>query len=688
MHEVAFILAISFHCSSASPLLIHNVLLSRAANTTVHSPTAWANNPSGRGTEDILYSCFSTLFLCAWTAFHPNIQFVDSTFWALLRRLRWMLVAIVLPEAVLFSACSQWWAAKDLRDQINRLGQQNFGPSRFTTFAKWRSSECVACNPCKNLEDCFTEIGDVTINRQNHERCECLDGFRTDDGTPYDTTREFSQHRHVHGNIVQKPKAFVPWTMDQAFFAVSGGVALDTSSFWKRPHMTLTPNGIILLAEIGLLPCFSKQDVQDRSRADALAKSISCLQATWFFIQGLARVSAGLPLTLLELHTMTHIICALAMYAVWFSKPYGATSPMICSEPSMVNLAALLTLRCNTGRFNNRWRCSLKSEIPLRSVRCFHADANDEEVSIENDAEVSIENDEEVSIENDEEVSIENDEEAIEDDEEVSSENDEAMSSGRHEEVSSENDEGVSCENHEEVSNEKHEGDASDNDEDISIENAEEVSSENDEEVFVHLDAANKAIDFLRKRNIHLPFAPVCIQVEKGIEFEEKFLVNNVSNILVRGRFNNGVNKLDTPLARILILVFALLYCGSHLSAWNFHFPTLVEMWMWRGACFTMLCAPPLFVHCQIIMNPYGSIDTFDDQDEDKWDDRSVMDKTRIVFKYGFFVVHFTLAYLVLEKLFLFSRLYLLAESLASLRSPANGTYTSVDWTEYLPHFS
>lgn len=132
------------------------------------------------------------------------------------------------------------------------------------------------------------------------------------------TTRMWnpSQHRDVHANLLDKPKAFAPWTMDQACFAVCGGIAIDTSSFWHRPYTSLTPNGIVLLAEIGLLPRFSEQDARDRSRADAIAKSISCLQASWFFIQGVARVCAGLPLTLLELHTMVHIICALAMYAI------------------------------------------------------------------------------------------------------------------------------------------------------------------------------------------------------------------------------------------------------------------------------------------------------------------------------------------------------------------------------------
>ena len=586
MLEVAFILAISLHCASASPLLLHNLLLSRAANTTIHEPTTWASDPSGRGTENILYSCFNTLFLCAWTAFHPNVQFVDSKFWALLQRLKWMFIAVVLPEAILFSAWSQWWAAKDLRDEINRLGQQISGPTQFPTFAKWKRSECVACNPCKKLRDCVNTYEDPTVRRQKHKDCECLDESRTEDNVPNDTSVESTQDRDVHANLLDTPKAFAPWTMAQAFFAVSGGVAIDISPFWHRPYITLTPSGIVFLAEIGLLPRLSKQDAQGRSRADAIAKSITCLQASWFFIQGVARVCAGLPLTLLELHTMIHIICALAMYAIWFSKPYGATSPMICSEPAMVNLGALLTLRCHNGRESNRWSCSLKDEVSVETVRCFHPDADDEEI-------------------------------------------------------------------------------------------------------FAHLDAANKAIGFLRERSIHLPFSPrFVIPGKEGLEFEDKFLVIDVSNMLVRGRFNNGVNKMDTLIARILILVFPLLYCGSHLSAWNFHFPTVVEMWMWRGACLIMIGAPPIFLHFQIVMNPFGEPKWVEEIDEDKWGDRSAMDKTRIVLKYGFFIIHWFLAELFVKKFFLFSRLYLLVESLASLRSPANGTYTTVDWTEYIPHFS
>ena len=53
-----------------------------------------------------------------------------------------------------------------------------------------------------------------------------------------------------------------------------------------------------------------------------------------------------------------------------------------------------------------------------------------------------------------------------------------------------------------------------------------------------------------------------------------------------------------------------------------------------------------------------------------------------------FLAIHYFLVTLILKRFFLLSRLYLLVESLANLRSPANGTYTTIDWSEYLLRFS
>lgn len=51
-----------------------------------------------------------------------------------------------------------------------------------------------------------------------------------------------------------------------------------------------------------------------------------------------------LPITLLERHVITHIFCAILMYALWFEKPYDVGSPYICRYQRIVDVAALFAL--------------------------------------------------------------------------------------------------------------------------------------------------------------------------------------------------------------------------------------------------------------------------------------------------------------------------------------------------------
>jgi hypothetical protein len=65
----------------------------------------------------------------------------------------------------------------------------------------------------------------------------------------------------------------------------------------------------------------SPEEVLSKSKASGLAKGIVCLQAIWFCIQCLSRVSQSLPITLFELNTVAHSICALLVYLLWWEKP-------------------------------------------------------------------------------------------------------------------------------------------------------------------------------------------------------------------------------------------------------------------------------------------------------------------------------------------------------------------------------
>lgn len=142
-------------------------------------------------------------------------------------------------------------------------------------------------------------------------------------------------------------KRFEPWTTTQAFYAVIGGFAVKSASFWKKPYITLTPAGILELAKMGLLPQLSKEEIEDKSKADTIAKALICIQALWFFTQSMARLANGLPLTLLEIHTLTHVGCALGMYLMWFKKPYNVSRPTLCEDPRVVDLVAFFALTMN-----------------------------------------------------------------------------------------------------------------------------------------------------------------------------------------------------------------------------------------------------------------------------------------------------------------------------------------------------
>ncbi|KAH7389384.1 hypothetical protein DE146DRAFT_161539 [Phaeosphaeria sp. MPI-PUGE-AT-0046c] len=60
---------------------------------------SWARNPEGRGTIDLLWTCFATVFLCTWSAIHPNLPALDEKGSKIFyRRLGYVLGCIIAPE--------------------------------------------------------------------------------------------------------------------------------------------------------------------------------------------------------------------------------------------------------------------------------------------------------------------------------------------------------------------------------------------------------------------------------------------------------------------------------------------------------------------------------------------------------------------------------------------------------------
>ena len=64
----------------------------------------WKDSPTARGTFDILSSCIITLVLCVWTAVHLNVAPPEKYWRFLLRKTGWLLLALLAPEMVAYTA--------------------------------------------------------------------------------------------------------------------------------------------------------------------------------------------------------------------------------------------------------------------------------------------------------------------------------------------------------------------------------------------------------------------------------------------------------------------------------------------------------------------------------------------------------------------------------------------------------
>lgn len=148
------------------------------------------------------------------------------------------------------------------------------------------------------------------------------------------------------------PTLSTPWSVAHGFYGTMGGFAFDLDdaddrykrSFGCNKRLTLTAEGVALLAQCGHIPDISLDDIKDKNKADGLAKLLVCIQAGWMMIQVISRTATGLPTSLLEVHTVAHVVCALIMYALWWHKPRQVESPTILKDNSALPLIAYMYL--------------------------------------------------------------------------------------------------------------------------------------------------------------------------------------------------------------------------------------------------------------------------------------------------------------------------------------------------------
>ncbi|KAF8811820.1 hypothetical protein BYT27DRAFT_7183504, partial [Phlegmacium glaucopus] len=282
----------------------------------------WVSPPPTRGTFNILTSCVLTLILCMWTALHLNVPPQNE---GPIGRTAHKL---------------KWTLIALLAPEI----------VAYIAWRQWLSARTLA-----------KAINDI-IDKQ--------------DGC----------------SVPQSPKNR-RWTTVHGFYAGMGGFAFKTEKSFIRDYpsplqVPLTAKGVLFLANQGHIEeiRISEESIIDKSKADSLAKTLLCIQAGWFILQSITRLATNLPITLLEVNTVGHALCALAIYGLWFQKPLEVRNPHTISSDWVPPLCAYMWMTSTASErlWNNErkvgWETDylIYSEGDLLNVE-ERADAPDEE---------------------------------------------------------------------------------------------------------------------------------------------------------------------------------------------------------------------------------------------------------------------------------------------------------------------
>ncbi|KAI9760154.1 MAG: hypothetical protein M4579_001874 [Chaenotheca gracillima] len=448
------------------------------------------------------------------------------------------------------------------------------------------------------------------------------------------------------------------WTMYKAFFGVAGGLVVKTDSFRTQEFLTMTPAGIAELARLEILPSISTADIEDKSKADPVAKLLVCGQAGWFIAQCIARLAQKLPLTLLEIHTLAHVLVAGTMFTFWFTKIYNAISPIISTDPEVTDAAALLALCVPESSLTDLSRtgelkCSSKDDIELVNVtrapsiiRVEEPESHTEKVGEDVDGSGLF------NTASEDKFSYKSDDSTI-----------------------------ASCAEGGLITSSAY---------------VRPISLE-------YLRRARRAVQRLRLRGIHFTWK----ECDNGqMVTDGLYGVSHIADFRIQGDFadtkinlkeRKGMSSFCRPSQRSMLYPLAALYAAFHLMAWNAHFPTSAERHLWRGAGLCVIALPVLAgVDWLLFVIQRTLLDLFQRSRFGQYLSRTVRSSVTLpsfVDPFWMLIVKQLWYMLVWGSLTIINftasagaRSFFTIEAFISLRNPENGTYAAIEWTNFLPH--
>src|SRR3569833_2350970 len=105
----------------------NDTVLDATSNTAAEATVGWKAGPTGRGTLMLVYGCLSTVFASTWTVLHLNVPDPKEPWWKKAgRKAKWMGITVLFPEFIFSKAvCELRLAVADLYDMHVALEKAN-----------------------------------------------------------------------------------------------------------------------------------------------------------------------------------------------------------------------------------------------------------------------------------------------------------------------------------------------------------------------------------------------------------------------------------------------------------------------------------------------------------------------------------------------------------------------------------
>lgn len=116
------------------------------------------------------------------------------------------------------------------------------------------------------------------------------------------------------------------WSIEHAFYADSGGFILHATDYAPFP---ISAKQLEYLIQNNYIPkpILTREEIWDKSNADRAAKFLTSFQSMWLVVQAIGRAIQHLPITPLELSTISVIGCSLTTLGFWLRKPLDVQTP-------------------------------------------------------------------------------------------------------------------------------------------------------------------------------------------------------------------------------------------------------------------------------------------------------------------------------------------------------------------------